>query len=140
MSKHISFFLALFTFFSALSANNNQDEANFSSMDVRGENPSTLTNLEAEPSSSIYNAVSVISGDYTESFMDFMTPGPDVIPIQRVYSSGERSTGSLCYGWHLGKYGLLNRWKADKKDGKGYRATIVGNGGSRMTYAESGDS
>lgn len=109
-------------------------------MDTTGKNTSTLTNLEAEPSATIYNCVNVISGDFTESFDDYTVPGPESLPIQRVYSTGERAVGSLCYGWHLGKYGLLNRWKSENKaEGKGYRATIVGGGGSRMTYNEVDD-
>jgi hypothetical protein len=115
-------------------------EASGPPMDVKGSNSSSLTNLEAEPSSTIHNTVSVISGDYTEMFTDDVVPGPDPLHLQRVYSSGEHANGSLCIGWHLGKYGLLNRWKCDgKNDTKGYRATIVGGGGSRMTYREIDD-
>lgn len=141
------FFLFLTTTLSAQETENddlflcekNAEEPS-SPMDVSGCNTSNLTNLEAEPSAAIHGVVSVISGDYTESFQDFIVAGPEALPVQRVYSSGERMRGSLSQGWHLGQYGLLNRWKCDnKKEGKGYRATIVGGGGGSMTYHEVDD-
>lgn len=112
-------------------------DADAAGMDVCGQNQSNITNLKSEPSTYINNTVSVISGDYTESFTDCVASGPEPLVVSRVYSSGERANGSLCYGWHMGHYGLINRWKEhDKAAGRGYKATFIGTGGSRLTYME----
>ena len=109
-------------------------------VEVGGNQQSSLTNLESEPSATIFNCVSVISGDYTDATTDYIVPGPDPLPIQRVFSSGEHVGGSVGHGTFWGKFGILLRSKVEtRENGKETQAQIVGSGGSRMTYLEVGD-
>lgn len=108
-------------------------------VDLNNSQPSNLTSLESEPSASILGCVSVISGDYTDAAVDYVIPGPDPLPIQRIYSSGEHRSGSLCYGTSWGKYGVLHREKIEaKKNNTENHAIIVGGGGCRTRYVEDG--
>ena len=109
-------------------------------IDANDNRRSDLTNIEAEPSSYILNAVSVISGEYTDSTTDYIIPGPDPLPIQRVYSSGEHGNGSICCGLYWGKHSYLSLSEVrTQKNKTEIQASIVGGGGSRMTYTEVGD-
>lgn len=81
----------------------------------------------------------MISGDYMDAATDCIIPGPDPLPIQRVYSSGEQKSGSICYGTSWGKSGVLCRFKEEiKKNKTENHALVMGGGGSRMTYVEEG--
>lgn len=106
-------------------------------VDVTNHQPSNLTSLESEPSASILGCVSVISGDYTDTAIDYVVPGPDPLPIQRIYSSGELRNGSICFGTSWGKSGVLYRLKIENKKTETH-AIIIGGGGARMRYVEEG--
>lgn len=107
--------------------------------EVNANQASNLTSLESEPSASVLGCVSVITGDYTDAVIDYTIPGPDPLPIQRVYSSGEKKNGNICYGTFWGKSGVLCRLKVEAlKNKTETHAVIFGGGGARMRYMEEG--
>src|ERR1700733_15247533 len=62
------------------------------------EEPKSLVNLEAEPSSVIHGCVNAITGDYVEFNTDLVVPGIEPLIIQRNYQSSKNG-GNFGYGW-----------------------------------------
>jgi hypothetical protein len=114
-----------------------EKEANFDSAEVDVERPSSLTNLESEPSTLINGTVNVISGDFTNSDTDMILPCAEPLALQRCYQSSDPNTGSLCKSWNYNHFGMLTEGKRKgKHDKKIYTANILGAYGSQISYEE----
>jgi RHS repeat-associated protein len=86
MRRWLSLWLCLWPFFLVIGAPSIQYE----------EAPSVAT-TEGVPSNLVNQSVCVISGEYTDSVLDVVLPGPESLVIQRHYSS--KSPGSFGHSW-----------------------------------------
>lgn len=109
----------------------------FDSAEVDVERPSSLTNLETEPSAIVNGSVNVISGDFTTAETDMALPCGEPLALQRCYQSSDPNTGSMCKSWNYNHFGMLTEGKRKgKHDKKIYTASILGAYGSQLTYEE----
>lgn len=78
-----------------------------------GEEAASVATLEGLPSSIVNGSVCVITGDFTDSVLDLIMPGPEPLVLSRNYSSGDQE-GSYGVGWnsnHVDKMKYLpGRW------------------------------
>ena len=106
MSIVLSSFLTIFTlclYLPALSAGQLQD-----------------VSTESDPDAFIQNSVNVINGDYCESATDLVITGPDVLVLQRFYSTKDIITGVQAGGWRM----LPQRFLVIGKDSSGKSCTV----------------
>jgi RHS repeat-associated protein len=74
--------------------------------------------------------VNTATGAFTEAFTDAQVPAPGVpLSVGRVYSSDNTLTGALGKGWNL-------PWETRLQIGSDGNAVLVGEGGTRHTYAK----
>ncbi|WP_042282548.1 RHS repeat-associated core domain-containing protein [Candidatus Protochlamydia sp. R18] len=60
-----------------------------------------LVSTESDPNAFIQNSVNVINGDYCESATDLVITGPDVLVVQRFYSTKDTILGIQAGGWRI---------------------------------------
>jgi len=61
---------------------------------------SPLANLEGDPSTIVNGSVNVITGDYIDTDVDLILPGPEPLVLQRSYTSSDVKGGHFCAVWH----------------------------------------
>lgn len=77
--------------------------------------------------------VNTATGAFTEAFTDAQVPAPGVpLMVGRVYSSDNTVTGALGKGWQL-------PWETRLQFDSGGDAVLIGEGGTRHTYAKESD-
>lgn len=59
-----------------------------------------LVSTESDPDAFI-NSVNVINGDYCESATDLVIAGPDILILQRFYSTKDTVAGTQAGGWRI---------------------------------------
>lgn len=74
MNKPLFFFLAFFSFFSLFASQEYTE-------------PQEVATTEGLPSNLVNQSVCVISGEYTDSVVDVVIPGPEPLTVSRVYTS-----------------------------------------------------
>ncbi len=79
-----------------------------------------LISTESDPDAFIQKSVNVINGDYCESATDLVIAGPDVLILQRFYSTINPVTGMQGGGWRM----LPERFLVIGKDPSGKSCTV----------------
>lgn len=92
--------------------------------------------LDMEPSTIVNKCVSIISGCYLDSDLDFSIPGAEPFAMHRHFMGDTDLKGVLGRGWHHNYFGKINRWKNKKHGVAGkYRASVLEGGGALYQYA-----
>lgn len=79
-----------------------------------------LVPTESDPDAFIQNSVNVINGDYCESATDLVITGPDVLILQRFYSTKNTVTGLQAGEWRM----FPQRFLVIGKDSSGKSCTV----------------
>lgn len=95
---------------------------------------SSLANTSGMVSTIIDGSVSAITGDFIDSQVDIILPGPEPLILQRSYSSGDDSQDFFCRSWHFNHpYGFAVHGSGESRN-KDYRAHLGESSGGMVTY------
>ena len=89
------------------------------------EDPLNTQILETLPSSVVAGCVNTLSGDFFESQVDLITPGPEPLVVQRSWNSSERK-------WHFGHQPRLH--VGQSTSGRSFVAAYMDDNGSGMQF------
>lgn len=103
-----------------------------------------FADLQGTPSAIVNGTVNVITGDYIDSDVDLIIPGAEPLTAERSYISSNNTMDTLCYGWSLNHFGLLqlsgeknfNHKSFTRKNSSiGDDSTFYGSHGERIHYS-----
>jgi RHS repeat-associated protein len=89
-----------------------EDQRDHHAFDVEDSSPPTILNMESRSSALMCGCVNAISGDYVESTIDMVVPGPEPLIFERFYTSSSQQRCSLMTGWRHGFESYINVEKA----------------------------
>ena len=90
----------------------------------------TLVNLEGDPSNIVNESVNIVTGDFLESDVDLVIPGPEPISIERSHVSSNGKRSLIYHSWNLNHQGKL--------DLHGEKAYVTDQFGSQMKMRNEG--
>jgi hypothetical protein len=95
---------------------------------------SLLANTEGIPSSVVDECVSAITGDFVDSQVDIVLPGPEPLVLQRSYCSSDNSYSYLLNQWILNYPSELTITEIDGHKLQTLHAVLGEKSGARIAY------
>lgn len=99
MKKILTMCVSLFFFIDASLQANSENDSSETPSEPEVIRPIPLANTEGHYSTLICGCVNAITGDYIDSHVDIVVPGPEPIIFERHYCSSAHSSDTLGFGW-----------------------------------------
>jgi len=97
--------------------------------------PIPIADVEGEPSSYFMGTVNMITGNYCDSELDLVVPGPEPLVVSRNYSSSSGGSYSPFLGWELNhQFWVLGGYNDYKNHTRTFCVLMTEPSGARILY------